>query len=134
MKRIILIFAALLVCLALFACGGEEVPNETPAPDNSSAPVEEGEPEASAEESTEPEAVPPHEHTFDGKWEQNTYYHWQSCSVCGQTGNGGDHEFTLVMLEKAPTESEDGNGFYACDICGVLEEKVIPAGTVLDNE
>ena len=132
MKKYLALMLIIALCAALFvSCkgsGDEGAGESTPA--ETLAPAPEG-------EATEPEyefEVEDCSHNFSGIWKQNSVYHWQECNLCGLASNVGDHTFELALLEKAPTESEDGNGFFVCEVCGILEERVIPAGTVLDTE
>ena len=69
-------------------------------------------------------------HNFSGIWKQNSVYHWQECDLCGFSTDVSNHSFKLALVEKAPTESEDGSGFFVCEVCGILKEMTIAAGTV----
>ena len=128
MKRYILLFLTLALCLAVcVSCKGKDAPAEsTPAETN--PPAVESNPEA---DESEAETC---DHDFSGVWNQDELYHWQECSKCGHSAEIDYHIFELAFVEKAPTENEDGSGFYACKVCGALENKMIPAGTILETE
>ena len=126
MKRYILLFLILALCLAVcVSCKGKDAPAE-------STPAETTVPEIidSIPDETNPE-IEDCDHDFSGAWNQNELYHWQECSKCGHSTEIDYHTFELAFVERAPTESEDGSGFYVCKVCGALENKMIPAGTIL---
>lgn len=128
MKRYILPILVLALCLALcVSCKGNDEPKETPAPEST----------PSAESTPLPESQPetePCDHDFSSGWKQNELYHWKECSECGHSTEIDYHTYELAFVEKAPTESEEGSGFYVCEVCGIMEKQVIPAGTVLETE
>ena len=133
MKKYLALMLVIALCAALFvSCKGNDAEGA-----GESTPAETSAPSASEGEATEPEyefEVDECSHNFSGIWKQNSVYHWQECDLCGFSTDVSNHSFKLALVEKAPTESEDGSGFFVCEVCGILKEMTIAAGTVLDPE
>ena len=128
MKRYILLILILALCLAAcVSCKGKEAPAES-TPAETIPPAVESIPEES-----EP-SLEPCNHDFSKGWSQNELYHWQECTICGADEAIAVHVDELAFVGLAPTETEDGYGFYICEVCGRMEKRDIPAGTELEIE
>lgn len=131
MKRYILTILILALCLAAcVSCKGNDAPAEsTPADSAPVAPAESTPSETEPEPETEPCL-----HDFSGGWKQDELYHWQECTKCGYYEKVEGHTDELAFVGQAPTDTEDGFGFYVCQVCGRMEKQDIPAGTVIETE
>lgn len=76
-----------------------------------------------------------HEHTPDQIWwldDENQ--HWQTCAECGERVLVGDHEWSVRMVEKAGSCTEDRVEVVVCDVCQRNVRRVTPApGHVWDE-
>lgn len=64
----------------------------------------------------------PHEHRYSSAWTTTDEYHWHASSGCGCNnlkGNYGKHEYSssIWIIEKTPTEDEEGLVYKICDVC-----------------
>ena len=127
MKRYLLSILLIALCaLMCVSCKGNDAPAE-------STPADTTAPEASESTPAEPETEPC-QHDFSGGWKQDELYHWQECVKCGYYEKVEGHTDELAFVGQAPTDTEDGFGFYVCQICGRMEKQTIPAGTVIEDE
>lgn len=81
MKKALLILTALVMCISMAACGGDDA--ETTA----------------SEETKVEETKPEHVHTSKGGWERDAKGHWQICE-CGEKFNAGEHKLGLKDICK----------------------------------
>lgn len=65
----------------------------------------------------------PHEHAYSSAWTQtsNTHFHASICGCYNLRGNEAPHEYpSSWIIEKAPTEEEEGLVYKPCIVCGYI--------------
>lgn len=67
-----------------------------------------------------------HTHTPNGTFESDAVSHWQTCSDCGNKTAISSHAPTDWIVERTPTQSQDGLQVKKCSICWrVLESRSV---------
>ena len=75
------------------------------------------------------EAIPKLEHNFSLNWSCDADNHWHFCTDPDYTSLRGDeapHEWSKGQIVVEPTYDKDGLRIYACAVCKLTMEEVIP--------
>ncbi|MCC2231870.1 leucine-rich repeat protein [Lachnospiraceae bacterium CLA-AA-H215] len=56
-------------------------------------------------------------HEFNGEWDSDTDYHWQTCLNCGEHFQSKTHSFDW-KIDKEASETEEGLAHEECSVCG----------------
>lgn len=108
MKKIALILAAILLCMAFAACNTTNKDNTDTTDDNVTST------EAPTDKETDKETEPEHTHTATGPWDRNAKEHWQVCED-GEKLNVEEHTFDEELIctvcKSMVDIFEDGSAF-----------------------
>ena len=67
--------------------------------------------------------IPATGHSFGTAWQMDGENHWNTCTICGATGNQAGHIFTWVT-DKEATAEENGSKHEECTVCGYQKAAV----------
>ena len=73
-----------------------------------------------------------HEHQWAAEWSSDETAHWHACSGCDEVKDEAAHEWGEWEVTKPATETETGERVRACDVCGYVQQDVIPAVEYID--
>ena len=73
-----------------------------------------------------------HEHQWAAEWSSDETAHWHACSGCDEVKDEAAHEWGEWEVTKPATETETGERKRACDVCGYVQQDVIPAVEYID--
>ena len=70
-------------------------------------------------------SIPVLEHTL-GEWISDDTGHWKVCDDCDGIFESSSHVFGEWIVSESPTCQEEGLKYHQCEVCGYIENDIVP--------